>query len=131
MLSFCHFIGSQGLSRAHDICLTGHVELMCSMAYSKLEEVFIKCGSGDITLCEVKEIKCEKSMSQLRKLCDIILLSSSVEEKKVFNFSCLEHIINLANAFLNQRRRLRLFGKELQKHQVAIKGKLPYLLVII
>ena len=118
------FLGSQSTGEEHgSYSLSQHVKTKCILAYTKLEDLFIKCRSGEITLNEIKELKKESNMSQLKKLCDAILLKAIEEEQNVFKLAIVEHTIKEANAFINQKKSLTLFYNELKKHEVGIKGR--------
>ena len=118
------FLGSQSFGKEHgNNSLSRDVETKCILAFSKLEDLFIKCRSGEITLNEIKELKQDNNMSQLKKLCDVILSSATEEEQNVFKITLVEHTIKEANAFIKQKMSLTLFYNELKKHEVGIKGK--------
>ncbi len=95
---------------------------MCSLAYSKLEDFFYRCSSGDITLQEIVEVGLEGNRTNLKKICDTILCKCSEEEKTNFQWSILEHRIDEAKAFKSHKQILSVFCERLKGSHVVIKG---------
>ena len=108
-------------------CLSSHVDIMCSLAISKLEDIFKRCYSGDVTLEEITEV--EKKSTNLERLCEVILSKSSEEEKTIFKMSYLKGRIEEATTFKQQKRMLSLFCEHLKGQNVVIKGKLMFSLI--
>ena len=104
-------------------CFSSHVGLLCTAAYSKLQDIFKLCLSGDITLNEINEIKKYQNSGILKKLHEVIQPTCSEDELKYFNMSYVIIRIKEADAFMAKKKLLSYFCQELSNRKADIKGE--------
>ncbi len=116
--------GSEGMRDSKDSsCLSEDCDLMCTQAFSTLDNFSEKCVSGLITLEEITNLKSKKD-----KILDLYSAFFSVSDEKIHKLypyfkSKLEDSFAQAHYFLYHKGLLSLFYTHLFRSQVHIDGK--------
>ncbi len=116
-------VGNQVMRQSSRSCLSNHCDLMCTLAFSTLENFFESICSGSITLGEIVNIKKKKiKVKDLYSACFSATDEKTVKMKSDFNKK-LDQCFAQAHYFQYHKALLSLFCDHLYRGRIQAGGK--------